>query len=148
MSDKCVLCGMPKPFALSMGGPDICPACDCHGPEGGLRVQLKAALERANRAEYAAQATVGDVVRCERCGKDVVIACPTCDRNFIVSLCCKLCIPATSTEDEILAELEKMRASLVAAESARSYLIDRIKHRDFASLVLDVMEFSNAKDKA
>ena len=40
----CKLCGATD-YALSMGGPTICPACDCGGAEAGLRRQLEAARQ-------------------------------------------------------------------------------------------------------
>ena len=51
MSEKqpgpCELCGATD-YPLSMGGPAICPACDCGGAEAGLRARLSA-LEAENK---------------------------------------------------------------------------------------------------
>ena len=46
----CVACGATD-YPLSMGGPDICPACDCYPPE--KRVGQLAAENRQLRAEVA-----------------------------------------------------------------------------------------------
>lgn len=50
MPGPCVACGMTD-YPLSMGGPGICPWCDCHGAEGGLRFQLNTVT--AERDELA-----------------------------------------------------------------------------------------------
>ena len=49
-SGPCLACGATD-YPLSMGGPGICPACDCYPPE--KRVGQLAAENRQLRAEVA-----------------------------------------------------------------------------------------------
>ena len=84
MSEKgpCVMCGATD-YPLSMGGPSICPACDCGVPPttsqarreiADLRRQLSAALAVIDRLRLELQTSAG-MLECSSC------ACESCVRE-------------------------------------------------------------------
>ena len=78
MRGPCVLCGATD-YALSYGGTDICPACDCGNTAGRIRQQVweigdlrrrlaQAREENARLGKWVADLQSGMYVNCVYCG--------------------------------------------------------------------------------